>query len=815
MTDTTNELRLQITGMDCAACARTIESGVAKLPDVESAALNFTTGTLRVCGPVPAERVVARVRELGYDVGAGGTPAAARGESPRPTTGHEPRSAEHHDHDDHAGHDHDHDHAGHDHSGDQPLAAGGRRSSGVLPYFWSRGETRAALIAALLVVPGLLFDELLPGLGIHSPLFAALSVLALVVAGWPVARSALRALRVNHEITINLLMTIAAIGAVVIGAYTEAGLVMVLFALGEALEGYTAGRARDTIRGLSALAPAEATALRDGQEVRLPVADLRVGDHIVVRPGERLPMDGRVLSGASAVNQAPITGESRPVDKAPGDQVFAGSVNGQGALEVEVTHLAEDTTISRMIRLVAEAQESRAPAQRFVDRFARVYTPAVIVIALLVAAVPPLAFGAPFWNPAPDVHGWLYRALALLVVACPCALVISTPVTIVSAISNAARHGILFKGGATLEELSRVRAMAFDKTGTITRGEPAVLAVVAAEDGGQRAAEDGGQRAAEDDRQRATDGDGQRPAADGHWSADDLLALAAAVERRSEHPLAQAVVAAAEARGVATRYPAAQGVTANSGRGVSGRVDGQLVEVGSHAWFDQVIDHLPHCDDIRAADARGHTTMLVSSDGDYRGYIALADATRPDSAAALAELRQLGLGPLVMLTGDHAATAERIAAEVGLSDVRAGLLPQDKVAAVEALRAEHGAVAMVGDGINDTPALAAASVGVAMGRAPQALETADVALLGDDFRQLPFAVRLARAAMGTVRVNVALSIAVKLVFFVLVLLGSGSMWLAVLADVGTSLLVTANGMRLLRRPRPAWATDDRPLTTNH
>ena len=284
-------------------------------------------------------------------------------------------------------------------------------------------------------------------------------------------------------------------------------------------------------------------------------------------------------------------------------------------------------------------------------------------------------------------------------------------------------------------------------------------------------------------------------------ACDDLLALAAAVERRSEHPLARAVVAAAEARGVAERYPAAAGVTANSGRGVSGQVNGRRVEIGSHAWFDESIDHLPHCDAIRAADARGQTTMLISHDGDYRGYIALADAPRDDSAAALAELRQMGLGPLVMLTGDHAATAERIAAAVGLTEVRAGLLPADKVSAVEALRADHGSVAMIGDGINDTPALAAASVGIAMGRTAQALETADVVLLGDGLRQLPFAVRLARAAMGTVRFNVTLSIAIKLVFFLLVLLGSGSMWLAVLADVGTSLLVTANGMRLLRRPR--------------
>jgi Cd2+/Zn2+-exporting ATPase len=760
-----SEQRFQITGMDCANCARTIETGVAKLDGVREAALNFTTGVLRVEGTASAERVIGRVRELGYDVAE---PAAGD----RITSDKLRMMNE-------------------EHSELVTPSAGG----GLFRYLWERWDTRLALLAALLILPGLLFDELLPGLGIESPVFAVLSILAMILAGYPIAVSAWRALRVNHEITINLLMTIAAVGAVIIGAYTEAGLVMVLFALGEALEGYTAARARDAIGGLSALAPAEATVLRESGEARLPVAALRVGDRIAVRPGERLPMDGRVLAGESAVDQAPITGESRPVDKTPGDEVFAGSVNGHGLLEIEVTHLAEDNTISRMIRLVAEAQERRAPAQRFVDRFARIYTPAVIAVALLVAVVPPLFFNEPFWNPTPDSQGWLYRALALLVVACPCALVISTPVTLISAISNGARHGILFKGGAFLEEMSRVRAMAFDKTGTITRGKPQIVAVHAADCG--EITNDELRMTNKEHSELVT----RHSSLDTNCSAcDDLLALAAAVERRSEHPLASAVVAEAEARGVADHYPVGQDVAALTGRGVSGRVNGSLVTVGSHAHFDDNESHDDHHDAIAAADAAGLTTMLVTQDGDYRGYIALADAPRAGSRAALAELARLGVSPLVMLTGDHAATAERIAAEVGLTDARAGLLPADKVAEVEKLRAAHGAVAMVGDGINDTPALAAASIGVAMGRTAQALETADVVLLGDDLRQLPFAVRLARSAMNTVRFNVALSIGIKLVFFVLVLIGSGSMWLAVLADMGTSLLVTANGMRLLRRP---------------
>ncbi len=757
---TTPEQRFTITGLHCADCARTVETGVGRLPHVRQAALNFTTGTLRVEGDVEPERVVARVRELGYDVGD------ARLEI-RDTSS----------------------------EGDSSLVS--RISYLVSPslfrYLWQQTDTRLALLAALLVLPGLLFDELLPGLGVESPLFAAMSVLAMLIAGTPITRSAVAALRVNREITINLLMTIAAAGAVIIGAYTEAGLVMVLFALGEALEGYTAARARDAIGGLTALAPTEATLLNDGRERRVPVAELRVSDRIAVLPGERLPMDGRVLAGASAVDQAPITGESRPVDKAPGDEVYAGSVNGPGALEVEVTRPAQDNTISRMIRLVAEAQDGRAPAQRFVDRFARVYTPLVIVVALLVAVVPPLFFGQPFWNPAPDAQGWLYRALALLVVACPCALVISTPVTLISAISNAARHGILFKGGVHLEELSRIRAFAFDKTGTITRGRPAVVAVQTTNCGDTRyeirdTSEEAPSELVTRNSYLVSECD----------ACDDLLALAAAVERRSEHPLAAAVVAEATARGVGERYPAGEQVTAHSGRGISGHVDGHPVTLGSHAWFEDDPGHDPHHAAIAAADAAGLTTMLLSHGDAYRGYIALADTTRPGAAEALAELREMGARSLVMLPGDHAATAQRIGDEVGLSDVRAGLLPAGKVDAVRRLRAEHGRVAMVGDGINDTPALAAASVGLAMGRTAQALETADVVMLGDDLRQLPFAVRLARRAMNTVRFNVAFSIAIKALFFVLVLLGSGSMWLAVLADVGTSLLVTANGMRLLR-----------------
>ncbi|MGQ9904062.1 MAG: heavy metal translocating P-type ATPase [Anaerolineae bacterium] len=760
----------EIAGLDCAECARSIERGVARLDGVQSCSLSYETAKLRVQGAVTREQVIACVRELGYDV-------ATEDEQQAP---------------------------------DNRLQA-----SSFIQFMLTRRDTALAVLGGLLILPGLLFHELLPVIGVASPLPDALvnglAIAAMTVAGFPVFRSAWRALILNREIGINALMSIAAVGAVVIGAYTEAGLVMVLFAVGEALEGYTMQHARNAIRSLMAVAPNEATVLRPcidcrshlGQngytggpcpfcgleEQRVPVSDLRVGEILIVKPGERIAMDGRVVSGASSVNQAPITGESAPVDKQVGDTVFAGSINGPGALSVEISRLAADNTISRIIRMVEEAQEQRAPTQRFVDRFAKVYTPAVVLVAGLVAIIPPALFGAPFLNPDPHTQGWLYRALELLVAACPCALVISTPVSLISAIANGARNGVLFKGGAHVETLSRVQAIAFDKTGTLTVGRPVVARVRSV-----NCVTDGNERCEH---------------------CDDLLALATAVERRSEHPLARAVVTQAEQNKLSNKYPPAQAVTALAGRGIAGSVNGREVVIGSHAFFENVIPHTLHCEEAQAAARAGHTILMISADGDYLGYVAASDTARPGSRRALAELRECGVAALVMLTGDTTATAQRIAEQVGITEVRANLLPEDKVEAVRALRQQFGPVAMVGDGVNDAPALAAADVGIAMGGSgtAQAIETADVTLMADELSKLPFALRLSRAAMRVIRANIGLSIGVKLAFFVVVLLGLGAMWMAVLADVGVSLLVTLNGLRLLAFPaqggqqnRPAMQT---------
>ncbi|GAB4520688.1 MAG: heavy metal translocating P-type ATPase [Anaerolineae bacterium] len=715
-----------IGGMDCAHCAHEVETGVRRLEGVQSVQVDFATGKMVLEGAVPFDTLQARVEALGKTL-------------IRPEDADEARTMR-----------------------------GG--VLGFWDYLTARRETQLALIGGALVLMVFLLSLVvaLPE-AVRNGLYTA----GLLITLYPIARSGLNGLRINRQFNINLLMTIAAFGAIAIGEFLEGATVIFLFAVGEALEGYTTDRARSSIRSLMALRPAQATRLHAGREESIPVEQLRVGDLILVKPGEGIPMDGRVQTGMSSVNQAPITGESIPVMKAASDDVYAGTINGEGALTVEVTRLAQDNTLSRIIQMVEEAQGVRAPSQRMIDRFAQVYTPAVVVMAATVAFMPPLLFNAPFWDTATG-HGWLYRALVMLVIACPCALVISTPVTVISAITAAARRGVLIKGGAHLEALGTMTVFAFDKTGTLTAGRPTVT------------------------RYRAADCATGDPCA----LCDDVLALASAVERRASHPLALAVQRAAETAHLESMYAPAETVETLAGRGVRGSVNGHLVTVGSHSLFDTEFPHTEAlCAEVQAAEAQGQTTMLLAQDAQVRGYITLLDEPRPTSRDAVQALNAMGM-TTVMLTGDHARVAGRIGEAVGVTDVRAGLLPQDKVAAVEALRAAGG-MAMVGDGINDTPALAAATVGIAMGGAgsPQALETADVALMADDLTQLPFVVQLSRFARALIRQNIALSMGVKLLFLTLAVGGLSSLWLAIAADVGMLLLVTLNGMRPLRFER--------------
>lgn len=713
-----------IGGMDCAHCAQEVESGVEKLQGVNSVRVEFATCKMILDGDVSFETLKQRVESLGKTV----TPY-------------------------------------------QEQAAGAVSSRGGLIGFWdyllARRETRLALIGG-----GIVMITAILGLLLRLPestMGIAYSA-GMLITLYPILKSGINSLRINREFNINLLMSIAAVGAILIGEYLESATVIFLFAVGESLEGYTADRARNSIRSLIALKPRTALRLRNRHEEQVSVDDLAVGEIILVKPGENIPMDGVVRMGASGVNQAPITGESVPIAKTPGAEVFAGSINGEGTLQIEVTRLAQDNTLSRIIKLVEEAQNVRAPSQRLIDQFARYYTPAVTVLAALVAFLPPLLFGAPFYDTAAG-HGWLYRALSMLVIACPCALVISAPVTVISAITAAARRGILIKGGAHLEALGMARAFAFDKTGTLTQGKPTVTGYRAAD----CTTEDGCER------------------------CDEILALATAVERRAAHPLAQAVVSAAESRHLEGVYAPAESVEMLAGRGVRGRVEGKEITVGSHPLFDQEHPHpVTLCRDVQAAEAQGQTTMMLAEGGEVKGFIALADTLRADSPQVIHDLNAMNIAT-VMLTGDNLTAAKAIGAQAGVRDVRAGLLPADKVEAVKELLKQHGNVVMVGDGINDTPALAAATVGIAMGGAgsPQALETADVALMADDLGALPYAVRLSRFARGLIRQNVGFSFTLKAGFLVLALLGATSLWAAVFADVGMSLMVTLNGMRPL------------------
>jgi Cd2+/Zn2+-exporting ATPase len=722
----TRNVNLTVTGLDCAECARTLEQGVAAMDGVRQAEVNFTLARLTLdFDPQETDEraVVARVRELGYDVKS---PAQER------------RGL---------------------------WAAIRRRRSQVL--------TGAAGVLIVLAF-------VLHLVGVPEAVSQALYVIATIAAGYTTVRAAWAALRTVRTLDMNVLMTLAAVGALVIGEFEEGAVVTFLFALGNLLEGYTLDRARNAIRALMDLTPLQATRLpplssppraggiEGGQEEIIPVEVLAIGDRIVVRPGERIPMDGRVLEGASAVSQAPITGESLPVEKSPGDAVFAGTVNGSGALVVEVTRLASDNTLARITQMVEEAQAQKAPSQRFVDRFARVYTPVVVVGALLIAVVPPLAGLGTFVD-------WLYRALVLLVIACPCALVISTPVTIVSGIARAARAGVLIKGGAYLEQAGALRVIAFDKTGTLTQGRPVVVA-------GRCGNHD----------------DGASPEACANCR--DLLAMAAAIEARSAHPLAQAVIEQARAFGVDTTYAPAESVEALAGLGVRGRVAGHDVSVGSHAHIHGDDHVAAFCDEVAEATAKGQTVVLVKDDCCGRqGYVAVADALRETAPQVIRDLRLVGIQRTVMLTGDNEDAARAIAAQASVDEFRAGLLPEQKVDAVEGLLAQYGQVAMVGDGINDAPALARASVGIVMGAAGSdaALETADIALMADDLTKLPFTMRLSRRALAIIHQNIAFSLLIKAVFLALALAGAATLWMAVFADMGASLLVTLNGMRML------------------
>jgi len=613
--------------------------------------------------------------------------------------------------------------------------------------FWLLLGSAGALVAGLAV-------QAFSAASVWAVLAFAVSVAA---GGVFPARRAVASFR-HRTLDINALMLVAVLGAMFLGEWAEAATVVLLFSIAQWLESRSTERAREAIRALMDLTPAEARIKHGDHEETIPVDRVEIGAIMLIRPGEKIPLDGDVVGGRSDVNQAPITGESLPVDKGPGDEIFAGSINGHGALEALVTRRRRDTTLARIIHLVENAQAQRAPSQQFIDRFARWYTPSVIVLAVLIALVPPLVAAGSF-------ETWFYRALVLLVVSCPCALVISTPVSVVSALAGAARHGVLIKGGAHLERLAAIRVVAFDKTGTLTRASLTVGAIMPAEG--------------------ATEA--------------ELLATAAAVEAHSEHPIAEAIVSEAKKRGLAVRRAA--NVRALPGLGAEGGVRGSVVVCGNARMFRE--RDLLTAAAMEASDAiaaTGASPVFVARDGRILGIIGVLDAEREVAADTIDLLHRQGIRRVAMLTGDQESAARAVGKRLHLDDVRAGLLPQEKVAAVQSLRREYGPIAMVGDGVNDAPALAVADVGIAMGAigSDAALETADVALMTDELPKVAYAIRLSRAAVRNIRVNVSISLVLKAAFLALAIGGMATLWMAVIADTGTSLIVVANAMRLLR-----------------
>ncbi|WP_234447652.1 heavy metal translocating P-type ATPase [Viridibacillus soli] len=692
------EYRLQ--NLSCANCARKFEKNIQDIPTVDGVQLNFGAAKLTVVGEASLEQL--------EEAGAFDGIKVKRADD---------RTREEH------------------------------------TPFYKKKENVLAGISLIFVLAGYIVASFK---GDEHLLTIGLFLAAIVIGGYDIFKAGFKNV-VRFEFDMKTLMTIAIIGAAIIGEWKEGAVVVFLFAVSEALEAYSMNKARQSIRSLMDIAPATATVRRGNQLLELATEDIQIGDILIVKPGQKIAMDGEVQSGISTVNQAPITGESIPVKKEMGDEVFAGTLNEEGALEIIVTKHVKDTTIAKIVHLVEEAQAEKAPSQKFVDRFAKYYTPAIILIAIVVAVVPPLFLG--------DWNHWIYQGLAVLVVGCPCALVISTPVAIVTAIGNAARQGVLIKGGVHLEQLGRIKAIAFDKTGTLTNGIPEVTDVLVA--------------------------DGV--------TEETVIRLVAAVEQSSQHPLARAILQYAKEQTV--QLAIAEQFQSVTGKGAYAEVEGAHIAVGSLQWIQETVS-VPEAMQatINHLQNEGKSVIAAMSGGTFLGCIAIADKVRSNSASVIQELGANGVKHTVMLTGDAEPTARAIAQELQLTDIRAGLLPEDKLQAMKELQSQYGSVAMIGDGINDAPALATATVGIAMGGAgtDTALETADVALMADDLEKLPYTIRLSRKTLRIVKENIMFALGLKMIALLLIIPGWLTLWIAIFADMGATLLVVLNSLRLMR-----------------
>jgi Cd2+/Zn2+-exporting ATPase len=756
MTDTSMDTRFRVDGMDCASCAAKIDTATRRFDGVENVSVSVVAGTMTVRHQlgVDLQQIVSRVKSLGYKAeiinAAGGdtTKLAAKSQ-----TG------------EHAGHDHgpgDHDHGsghndddddGHDHKDsdddkkDKLGGLHGHDHSLEDGPWWKTSKARLTILCGLAIGAAFVLSWAFPAYSMW------IFTVAMLVGLVPIARRAFVAAANGSPFTIETLMTVAAVGAVFIGASEEAAVVVILFLVGELLEGIATGRARASIKALATLVPKVALLEVGGKTTEVPAETLAVDSVVLVRPGDRMPADGIIMSGESAIDEAPVTGESVPKRKGEGDQVFAGTVNQEGTLRVRVTAAAADNTIARIVKLVEEAQESKAPTERFIERFSRFYTPGVMAVAALIAIVPPLLFGQA-WDE------WVYKGLAVLLIGCPCALVISTPAAVAAALSAGARRGLLMKGGAVLEGLGKVNYVALDKTGTLTEGKPKVTDIV---------------------------GVGR--------TEKDVLTLAAALEVGSSHPLASAILAKAREQGLEPEAAGAGGAV--GGKGVVGKVGNDDLFLGSPRAAAEKTKLAPDLETrITAFNDEGKTVSVLLVNNEIAGVIAMRDEPREDAKEGIAALKRIG-AEAVMLTGDNKRTAAAIAASLGL-EPRAELLPEDKQRIVAELRSQGKVVAKVGDGINDAPALAAADIGIAMGGGTDvALETADAAVLHGRVLDIANMIVLSRATTSNIMQNITISLGLKAVFLVTTVIGVTGLWPAILADTGATVLVTANAMRLL------------------
>lgn len=691
----------RVQGFSCASCAKTFENNVKKIQGVENAEVNFGASKIYVKGRTTIEELER----------AGAF---------------------------------------------ENLKVRGEKEQKVdYPPFWKQKENIKVYISALLLLVSWFLGKQIEEAHIFVTIGYATSIL---IGGYTLFIKGLRNLS-RLQFDMNTLMTIAIIGAAIIGEWLEGATVVILFAISEVLERYSMDKARQSIESLMDIAPKEALIRRGNQEMSIHVDDIQIGDIMIVKPGQKLAMDGTVFKGTSTLIQAAITGESVPVTKTIDDEVFAGTLNEEGLLEVRVTKRVEDTTLSKIIYLVEEAQAERAPSQAFVDKFAKYYTPAIIILAMLIAVIPPLISGG-------DWSTWVYQGLAALVVGCPCALVISTPIAVVTAIGNAAKNGVLIKGGVYLEETGNLKAIAFDKTGTLTNGVPSVTDIVTYS-----------------------------------RSEDELLIIAAAIEKGSQHPLASAIIRKTEEKGLHFNNISMKEFQSITGKGVKARINHEIYYVGSPSLFEGLHNQISNKQKETIIDLQtaGKTVMILGTETEILAFIAVADEVRGSSKAVIRKLKQLGI-ETVMLTGDNQRTAKAIGQQVGVTDVKADLLPEDKLTYIKELREKHQNVAMIGDGVNDAPALAASTVGVAMGGAgtDTALETADIALMSDDLNKLPYTVQLSRKALTIIKQNIIFSLGIKAIALLLVVPGWLTLWIAIFADMGATLLVTLNSLRLLR-----------------